>query len=256
MKNVEGWKSKYGAILLGIGTALFVMGNLPQLKEVSPAIATWFYIIGIGIDAFGGPLFGIGIAHKIQKLGKPEGQGGGATASFMTLIAVASGIILLLSGCAFQGGGVAPEDRVTVCNTVEGCQDSWICSVLAERGFVPEDVDGLLLDGNTIAVLAVGAYKSQKEIIAKFVLAIRNSVANKTIPWKELIDSLYKNAMLSEDYELILGIIQRRFKLDLLKGGGLMIDCDRRMVVYHLDRQLEILGTKPPASGWDDIILI
>ncbi len=62
---MTGWKSKYGAILVGIGTALGASASVAPMEEIKP----WLVFLGVLIGGFGTALLGIGIAHKVEKAG-------------------------------------------------------------------------------------------------------------------------------------------------------------------------------------------
>ncbi len=62
---MTGWKSKYGAILVGIGTALGASAAVAPTTAMEP----WLIFLGILVGGLGTALLGVGIAHKVEKAG-------------------------------------------------------------------------------------------------------------------------------------------------------------------------------------------
>lgn len=62
---MTGWKSKYGAILMGLGTAIGASAAVAPTPEMQP----WLVFLGILIGGVGSALVGVGIAHKVEKAG-------------------------------------------------------------------------------------------------------------------------------------------------------------------------------------------
>lgn len=62
---MTGWKSKYGGILIGIGTAIGASAAVSPTPELQP----WLVFFGILIGGLGSALLGIGVAHKVEKAG-------------------------------------------------------------------------------------------------------------------------------------------------------------------------------------------
>jgi hypothetical protein len=62
---MTGWKSKWGGILVGIGTALGGAAAVAPTEELKP----WMVFLGVLIGGFGTALLGVGIAHKVEKAG-------------------------------------------------------------------------------------------------------------------------------------------------------------------------------------------
>ena len=61
--KLQGWKTKYGAIGMAVGTGL--MGA----AEVAPSETwkTWMFFVGTLLTGGGGALAGVGIGHKLDK---------------------------------------------------------------------------------------------------------------------------------------------------------------------------------------------
>ena len=65
-KPISGWKSKWGGILVGIGTAIGSAAAVAPTEDLKP----WLVFFGVLIGGLGTALLGIGVAHKIEKAGK------------------------------------------------------------------------------------------------------------------------------------------------------------------------------------------
>ncbi len=66
---MTGWKSKWGGILVGVGTALGASAAVAPTAAMEP----WLLFLGILVGGLGTAILGVGIAHKIEK----AGSGGG-----------------------------------------------------------------------------------------------------------------------------------------------------------------------------------
>ena len=64
---MEGWKTKTGAILIGIGGVIAAMG--PVLPVELLVYAEWFKFVEIILFAAGAAFGVVGVAHKIEKAG-------------------------------------------------------------------------------------------------------------------------------------------------------------------------------------------
>ena len=62
---MTGWKSKWGGILVAIGTTLGASAAVAPTPELQP----WLVFLGILVAGAGTALLGVGVAHKIEKAG-------------------------------------------------------------------------------------------------------------------------------------------------------------------------------------------
>lgn len=61
--KLDGWKTKWGGILMAIGSAI---GGASRVAP-NPELAQWLVFIGVLVGGFGTALLGVGIGHKVQK---------------------------------------------------------------------------------------------------------------------------------------------------------------------------------------------
>jgi hypothetical protein len=62
---MTGWKSKWGGVLVAIGSALGAAAAVAPVEEFKP----WIVFFGVLTGGLGAALLGIGIAHKVEKAG-------------------------------------------------------------------------------------------------------------------------------------------------------------------------------------------
>ena len=63
--KLDGWKSKWGGILLAAGSAIGAASEVAP----NPELGKWMIFLGVLIGGVGTALLGVGVAHKVQKAG-------------------------------------------------------------------------------------------------------------------------------------------------------------------------------------------
>lgn len=143
--KVQGWKTKWGAIVVALGGALLAAAQAvpPQYLEISG----WINFAGVLLSAAGASLLGVGLGHKADKM-KEEIKNGAK-------IVLACLLPLLLIACASlvrPSQNIDPE-KGPVCLRIE-YQDSIICSQLVANGIAnAEDIRDSILDANDVALI-------------------------------------------------------------------------------------------------------
>ena len=142
----------------------------------------------------------------------------------------AAGVVLAVffSGCAtFQNAGPS------VCLD-PAAQGSWICGVSAEYNLTPEQLDLMLLDANTLALVA-GVY--DKAHARKVIKEILNTVETVALSYTGLINYILSE---SERAQLAAQLVSRH--LMLFKSAQIISEYDRGLIILHLQRQLALLS--------------
>ena len=103
-----------------------------------------------------------------------------------TCIMATVALSLFFSSCA----GLNPTPpELSVCNGIDS-EDSWICTVASKYNLTPEDFDSILLDANTVAIIA-GAYN--REQARKVILKLIDNVETRELSYTGLIEIVLKD---------------------------------------------------------------
>ena len=142
----------------------------------------------------------------------------------------AAGLVLAVFFCSCAS---YPNAAPSVCLSPDA-QGSWICAVSAEYSLTPEQLDLMLLDANTLGLVA-GAYdKAQARKVIKEIL---NTVETVALSYTGLINFILAE---SERAQLAAQLVSRH--LMLFKSAQIISEYDRGLILQHLGRQLALLN--------------
>jgi hypothetical protein len=132
---------------------------------------------------------------------------------------------MMLLACNVDLRGMTPPG-MSVC-AEEHYAESWICKTCLQSNIMPEDLNGIILDGYTLMVLAD---EDNAETILDFTAEVRDVIATP-ITWNRLIAEVFEDARKSM---LIASMLQRR--LNMFASDELIQEIDLELIRYHLDQ--------------------